>query len=270
MKEQGLEPEAPKATITITISECVESHVGMEKLGTLAVEGYSIDDLRHLQREMQELNIKTELHQLNELLPSGIEADDDAAILILRKAGEIILEQVEMSFEDLHNKLAGLDWDKQAFMKGKVVNKKARYNLCFSDKDQEPDYDAKKGRVVALDHVPGLLVLRDLIAGTIDENYEELKAEGNLYFDGAKCGIGWHSDLERKKVIAIRFGSDMSLCYHWFQNFKPIGTKFEVMLAHGDVYVMSAKAVGNDGRKQKIPILRHAAGCKKYTDIPDK
>ena len=35
-----------------------------------------------------------------------------------------------------------------AFIKGRVVNKRARWNLCFADCDQEPDYENKRGRIV--------------------------------------------------------------------------------------------------------------------------
>jgi hypothetical protein len=39
------------------------------------------------------------------------------------------------------------------------------------------------------------------------------------------------------------------------------------MLNHGDIYIMSDKAVGYDWKKRKIPTLRHAAGCKKFFNI---
>jgi hypothetical protein len=39
------------------------------------------------------------------------------------------------------------------------------------------------------------------------------------------------------------------------------------MLNHGDLYVMSEKAVGQDWKRKVIPTLRHAAGAKKYTGL---
>ena len=38
---------------------------------------------------------------------------------------------------------------------------------------------------------------------------ENLICEGNRYFDIKKCGIGWHGDSERKKVIGLRLGEKM-------------------------------------------------------------
>ena len=44
----------------------------------------------------------------------------------------------------------------------------------------------------------------------------------------------------------------------------PIGKRAEIMLEHGDMYVMSEKAVGTDWKNPSIPTLRHAAGSKKF------
>ena len=38
-------------------------------------------------------------------------------------------------------------------------------------------------------------------------------------------------------------------------------------LNNGDVYIMSEKAVGNDWKKRNKITLRHATGCKKFTQI---
>ena len=47
-----------------------------------------------------------------------------------------------------------LEKDTQAFMYGRVVNKHARHNLCFSEEQQEPNYEEGKGRVYAFNEVP--------------------------------------------------------------------------------------------------------------------
>lgn len=63
-------------------------------------------------------------------------------------------------------------------------------------------------------------------------NASELEAEGNYYFDIKKCGIGFHGDAERKKVVALRLcsGKCHPLHYQWFQNGKPIGKRAIVEL----------------------------------------
>ena len=102
------------------------------------------------------------------------------------------------------------------------------------------------------------------------EGAEELNGEANYYYDMSKCGIGYHGDAERKKVIAMRMGQSMPLYYQWFQNSKPVGERIKIELGDGDMYVMSEKAVGTDWLKKKTPTLRHATGCDKFTVIKEK
>ena len=94
-----------------------------------------------------------------------------------------------------------------------------------------------------------------------------LNAEANYYYDITKCGIGYHGDAERRKVVAVRMGATMPLYYKWFQNSEPISEPIEVLLNDGDMYIMSEKAVGFDWLKKKVPTLRHATGCSKYTGV---
>ena len=84
-----------------------------------------------------------------------------------------------------------------------------------------------------------------------------------------KCGIGFHGDAERKRVIALRLSSGKCypLHYQWFKNGKPIGKRAIVELEDRDFYVMSAKTVGTDWKKKLIPTLRHATGAEKFTKI---
>jgi len=56
----------------------------------------------------------------------------------------------------------------------------------------------------------------------------------------------------------------------WFHQSKPISEPIIFNLNHGDMYIMSEKAVGTDWKKSSKITLRHAAGCKKYTDYKPK
>jgi hypothetical protein len=77
-------------------------------------------------------------------------------------------------------------------MRGKVKKKHARHNLCFAEVAQEPDYDAKKGRVVAFHSLHALRAIRDALPGMIGGKAQALFGEGNRYYDVAKCGISYH------------------------------------------------------------------------------
>jgi hypothetical protein len=106
--------------------------------------------------------------------------------------------------------------------------------------------------------------IRNFLPDFLGEKAKDLMVEGNYYYDVDKCGIGFHGDSERKKVIAIRLGKSIPLHFQWALNGKPIGERIELTLNHGDMYVMSEKATGYDWKTRKIPTLRHAAGAAKF------
>lgn len=125
-------------------------------------------------------------------------------------------------------------------MYGRVVNKKARYNLTFDVKSQEPKYEQKMGRIVSFFDVPILLYTKDRIS-SINPSFSNLVAEGNYYYDTKSTYIGFHGDTERRKVIGIRLGSSFPLYFQWYKNSSPLGTMFETNLHNGDIYIMSEK-----------------------------
>lgn len=58
----------------------------------------------------------------------------------------------------------------------------------------------------------------------------------------------------------------MNLHYQWFWKGFAVGERIQLMLHHGDVYIMSQKATGNDC-STNILALKHACGSQKYTTI---
>ena len=186
---------------------------------------------------------------------------------MVRQGVDKILSQGNHTVQALWHELRTLEWDTKAKMYGRVVNKHARHNLCFSDTSQAPDFDAGKGRIVNFPSVPCTNFIRAELPKYLGTKAKDLMAEGNLYYDISKCGISFHGDQERRRVIAIRLGADMLLHYQWFQNTKAIGQRVKINLHNGDLYVMSEKAVGTDFKKRKIPTLRHAAGAEKFLNI---
>ena len=104
----------------------------------------------------------------------------------------------------------------------------------------------------------------------IQQNFQEpieLIAEGNLYRDNQKQGIGWHGDTERKLVIGARLGGSMKLKFGWFFRGLPApqSKSHEIILNNGDIYVMSDKAVGYDWNMRSRYTIRHCAGGEAYT-----
>ncbi len=243
-----------KQTITITFGDQAENNVGMQKIGKLADEGFTRGDLENAKLEFEKDGYKCEMVDLN------IETTDfpSAAILIIRNGVEAFVDT-----PDLIKEHSLLDVDKKALMRGRVVNKLARHNLCFDDEAQEPDYASGRGRIVSFNQVPGTKAIRDGLEDYFGEKGKDLKAEANYYYDVEKCYIGFHGDAERRKTIAVRMGEAFPLYYQWYRKSEKVGEMMEFMINSGDMYVMAEKATGFDWRRKLVPTLRHAAGSKK-------
>lgn len=235
---------AYKNTITITFGDQAENHVGMQKLGVAAESGIGVG-------ELLDLCAKKGGYIVNLAGAAGVDVEDACVWVLPGKIPDP---------DHLMKDLESLTWDSKAKMYGRVVNKKARHNIVIAGFSQEPDYEAGKGRVVAWEDVPRVQGLKWLVEDLIER--EDLVAEGNHYYDSAKCGIGFHGDTERRLVVGCRFGAPMDLEYQWYLRSEPVGERVVLKLNHGDMYVMSSKAVGFDWKSRSKYTLRHGTGTK--------
>jgi hypothetical protein len=234
-------------TYSITFGERVENHQGMQMIGDVARDGFDLADIKIP---------NAKIYDLCELLDVKLGAEN--AYLSVLEGG--VDKLFGAGFADkLLGEIDGLKYDKKAFMKGRVVNKIARWNNCFADFSQDAKYEEGKGTVIDFKSVPYLNEIRNKLGDVYGAKAKGLNAETNLYYN-RQCNIGYHGDTERRIVICIRLGADFPLHYQWYQNCGPVGKKFSVTLKHGDIYAMSEKAVGFDWKKQTILTLRHAAG----------
>jgi|SRR3990172_808725 len=258
------------STITITFGDQAENHVGMEKFGHKADVGFSAADLLNIPAKFA--GSLTEFHDLTNLVTPdiletlGIVTLPPASLLIVRNG---LQKLTDGHLDDLTTELQGLIPDKQYWdsRRKQVLNKHARHNLCFGELGQVASYAEGKGTIVSYDDVPVMKKVWENLPNFFGEKAGDLVTEANYYYDIKKCGIGFHGDSERKKVIAFRIGQTMPFHYQWFYHHKPIGQRFITNLNHGDIYVMSEKATGYDWKRWTVPTLRHAAGCQKYTTI---
>ena len=254
----------PNKVYTITYGDVAENHAKMQKIGTLHESGYSIEKLESIQQKLTGYGLTTEMADLSgeisEQFPDVV--FQAAKVLIIRRGAQFILgeETVGLIAEN-----DSLPMDKRALMRGKEVEKRARWNLCFADEDQEPNYQDGKGRIVAWRHISRMSRIRQVISEWTEDVL--LNGEANYYYDVSKCGIGFHGDGERRKVFAVRMGGSMPLYFKWFQNSAPVGNPIKVVLNDGDMYIMSEKAVGFDWLKKKTTTLRHSTGCAKFTGV---
>jgi hypothetical protein len=242
--------------ITLTFGDVMENHIGMEKIGTMSKKGYSLIDLLKFKRRFNRLGLATELINLNRFVD---EKTDPAYLLIIKNGVSIACEEREIYNE--HKKLVP---DKKYYdtRRKKVLNKLARWNLCFDDKSQECDYENGKGTIVSYDDVPFTKKLKKAILKITKD--KDLKLEANYYYNIEKTFIQKHGDCERKKVVGVRFGSKFPLVFAWYKNSDMISENLRIILDPGDMYIMSEKAVGTDWKKRSIATLRHAAGAEKF------
>lgn len=120
-----------ESCITITFGDVAENHVGMEKIGDESDKGFDLPDLRRMERYFNKWSCSTEIYNLKSLLKE--EEADDAYILIVRNSFQGLFSG-ENPEDEAFEILKGLPWDRKAKMYGRVVDKKARYNLCFAEK----------------------------------------------------------------------------------------------------------------------------------------
>lgn len=247
--------------LTITFSECVENHVGMQKVGTIAPEGYSIEHLYTIYHNYSQKGFTCLYHDLSF---NG----NSAGLLIIKQFVQTSTMINSNFLAELKDEQLKLNYDKQAIMKGKLVNKLARHNLCFADFTQVPQLEIGKGTIYNFSDLPYLNYTRALINIMVNDH---LLAESNLYYDVKNCGIGYHGDTERRKVVGLRLGSSIPLSFIWFKDYKPVTIPYVInTLEDGDLYIMSNKATGYDWMRPSIFTLRHAAGASKYITYKSK
>jgi hypothetical protein len=251
-------------TFTLTFGDQGENHVGMQKIGSLIDKGFTVTDIKNIKKIFEDNMYKTEYYCLNDLLKDVDEKVEEAGIVIVRNGLDFLLDRLKNGSDLFFKEQDLLEKDSKALMRGRVVNKHARYNLCFSDFSQEADFEKGKGTVINFKDTELLNRVRDNISKYFGEKCNNIIAEGNYYYDTSKCGIGYHGDSERKIVIGIRVGTEMPLCFRWYNRSEIISDRLKLILNHGDIYFSSEKAVGFDWKKSSKYTLRHAAGCDKY------
>lgn len=257
------------SVITLTFGDMAENHKGMEQIGTMVAPGQGFDtrDLHEIKSIMENKGCVCELISLSD------EITPDATVLVIRNGINALLQDDGFSAEMMLEEQVRLNFDTKAFMYGNVRNKHARWNLCYDFDSREPDYEKGMGRIVGYGEVPITDVLRLKFEQYFGQKACDLKIESNYYYDVTKCGIGFHGDSERRKVIGARLGQQeesMPLHFQWYINGNVYGDRLTIPLNNGDIYIMSEKTVGTDWRKKKIYTLRHATGCDRFTEIKPK
>ena len=261
-------------TITLTFGDTNENHKGMVKRGKTAKKGFNKKNLDEIQKKFEKKGCVCEMYHLNNLYGArriaANKVPEPAYLLVIRDGVRCMLDGSNATA--LFYQMKDVHWDKKYLdsRRKDVLNKIARYNVGFDDKSEEADYENGKGTVVAYKDVPLLNNLKNNLPKYMGEKARGLVCGGNYYYDKSKCGIGYHGDVGKKRIVGVRLGATVPLYYRWFYDSIPRGRTLELDLNHGDMYVMSEKATGWDwGTKPKYT-LRHAAGVFKVSRKPKR
>jgi hypothetical protein len=257
----------------------------MQEIGTKVKNGLTLDELMNAKAYFETQGKTCELIDLSTITPKKDTFKfPKAYLLVVRKAFS--------NSKEIYDEQCQFERDKKALMYGRVVNKHARHNLCFSDFDQVADFEQGKGTVIHFDKLPLLSAIRKgrspLYQSPVgfrklwpeiikSDKVKDLQCEANYYYDIKKTYIGFHGDTddplgrgvrcnaptERRIVIGVRLGARFPIHYQWYKNAEKVSELFTDDLDDGDVYVMSDKAVGYDWKQSSIYSLRHAAGNEK-------
>ena len=286
-----------KRAICITNGEQGENHAGMQKIGNgLADKGYTLEDALKFKSKFEEMGGTALLYDLRDecgvsedeiLNENCVEAfvlkfEDGVNVLFrnkirkeIEKKGNIastdVLENIynhiyeKFNADTLFEEQFTFEWDTKYWdtRRSKVLNKHARHNVCYGKKKQQPDYENKKGTVIAYSELKVMRAWRKELLDLIEEKDNDFVAEGNLYYDINKTGIGFHGDAERRKVVAGNFcdeGVVRELHYIPYYFGKRVGRRFKMELRNGDMYIMIGAAAGTEWKKRLIVTFRHAAG----------
>ena len=271
--------------IALTFGDAGENHVGNQMLGKKQEPGtgFTVEDLKILNSYFTNLGYTCEYIDLGADLVNAANDGKTGEVSEWGMSAGVLVIRRFVKQEDrikLYGEVTSIEWDRKYYdtRRKRVLNKNARGNLVFVDGfEQEPDYENKKGRVVDSLQLETLSSTKQRLMKNIDDGLKTGNSstesipyicEGNRYFDLKKCGIGYHGDKERTRVICLSLGTNnYPMRWVWFYRSKPITEFREVKLDSGDVYIMSEKAVGYDWSKKVIPTLRHAAGAHKYINL---
>ena len=246
---------------SLTIGNGAENHVGMEFLGKKRNkgEGWNLNDLNEAKKFFELIGKKTEMYNLNTLLPPGLAKSVPPAYFMVVR--QYLSDECH---KKLIEELCSYDWDNKYFdtRRGKVLNKLARHNVCYGDVYQSPDYENKKGTIINWGKSPIVHTIKKSIEKIMNE--KDLLVEGNKYDNIKKNGIGAHGDTERVIVACCRVGASNPIKFGYFHKGLHIGESLECMINGGDLYFMSEEAVGTNWRSYNRYTIRHAAGSPKY------
>lgn len=161
----------------------------------------TVEDLENARKKAESSGYTCKTYLLNKALPDhlppGFNYIQVATVLVIKNGVKLL----GVNPDEFYKEQNALDTDKKKFMRGRVVNARARYNLCFGEEEQKSDVENGKGTVVPFNKVPLLKNVRDNLQDIFGPKAANLWGEGNYYYDPENCYIGYHGYGERRYLL---------------------------------------------------------------------
>lgn len=245
-----------------TFAGAVEHHAGMKITGDKR-SPLTNKELIKISKKFPKENVK--------IINIGTEHNiKDASVLIIKK-GLFLIDKCNPNelWKNVLN-LGEEGVDTKALMRGRVVNKRARYNFNVTDEEESSDYVNGIGTTYSFNKFKNLNMIRKFLGTLLPEDrLKNLNAESNIYHS-ENSGIGFHGDTERGIVIGANLGKNRRIEWHVFFKNLPVGNRICVNLEHGDLYFMTGICAGINWKLSSIPTIRHRAGYDIWLNNDEK
>ena len=252
MHPNDLTEQVFNESFTLTFSDASP----VKRVGKNAKNGFSIAELRKMCIDFGKKGFECEWIDLNAAMPPChvLINTPKAAVLVIRKG----VSWFKSEADDLLLKLKSLQWNEQVWLKHKLVKNPMRRHLKFGEKQ----YVSDEGLVVALKACPDIMKIRDSLNEMYSYRSVNFEVEGDHYYDMERCGRDSFGDWDKRMLVGLQVGATMKMAFTWWYQESKFSTPVEIELHHGDIFVLSDKAVGHDIHRKAIATLKRTCGSQ--------
>jgi len=205
-------------------------------------QGLSHDDLLSAKRKFEDNGCSCRFVHLHMLLPEMVRIVQgsrvDAHILLVRGGARVLMGS-DQACKDLLSEQLRLPVDKGENL----------HRILLKD-----------------DHIK-LNRLRSALPNFFPSGIESLATDAYKYFEPNKNGFSYQGS---RQVICVNLGHSLKVDFHWFHKGNPEGKPFHASMEHGDLYILSTKAMGADWEKKGVYSVQHAMGAQRFRQLAKK
>ena len=194
-----------------------------------------------------------------------------ACILVIKNGIELLMESTDAA--KLYKEQEQVRYDGRFFDKNKVKVRRAHKTMLFATEGRNASDDYTQPSVTAFSEVPLANKIRTSFQTLLGDRAADLNVNGTKYHtsvyekgdDGKSMknpsNMGWHGNDNCKIVVGVCLGASASLSFIWRlpgSQKNLTDTRVTIPLTHGDVYVLSEKAIGYDYKSSSLLRCLHS------------